>query len=94
MIVPVLKDVFVLKTVVLYWQIAEIIESSVAKILRIDVNILLSKHIPTDMNYDTFDYVVKNVLNEHDQIRQSKRRSSYDKSTKERYYVAVAVKTA
>ena len=38
---------------------------------RIDVHIELSKHVPEDkINYDTFDSMVKNVLNEHAPIKR------------------------
>ena len=38
---------------------------------RIDVHIELSKHVPADkISYDTFDSVIKNVLNEHAPIKR------------------------
>ena len=38
---------------------------------RKDLHIKLSKHVPADkINYDTFDLVFKNVLNEHAPIKR------------------------
>ena len=44
---------------------------------REDLHIKLSKHIPADkINYDTFDSVVKNVLNEHAPIKRKSVRAN------------------